>query len=202
MIIDNTRLPDWVEQGAQGGPVFSTQVNRTQGGQESTVVLWSQPLHVWDISYGITRDTFNDVRDFFYARMGRAYGFRFKDWSDYKITDGNIGTGDGADATWQIIKVYDDAVRPFSRKITRIVAGTLVVKVNGVTQTLTTDYTVNMNTGLITFTGGHIPAVGHAITVTCEFDVPVRFDQDELELDVTLQDVASIPSITVTEVRE
>lgn len=206
MIIDDVRLPVWVERGASGGPIFNTQINRTIGGQESSVVLWSYPLHRWDIGYGLTRegfgsDSFNDIRDFFYARRGRGYGFRFKDWSDYTITNGLIGTGDGSDATWQVVKVYADGVRPFSRKITRLVSG-IEVRVNGALKTLTTDYTVNLNTGVITFGGGDIPAMGEEIRVTCEFDVPVRFEKDDMEMEVLLADAASIPEIPVVEVRE
>lgn len=206
MIIDNVRLPDWIERGAMGGPVFNTQVNRTFGGHESSIILWQYPLHRFDIGYGISHsgdtDTFNDVRDFFYARRGRGYGFRFKDWSDYKIINGLIGIGDASDATWQIVKVYDDTVRSFSRRITRIVAGTLEVRVNGVLKVLTTDYTVNMDTGLITFGGSDIPGVGEEIRVTCEFDIPVRFEKDDLAMEVLLQEVSTIPEIPVIEVRE
>jgi uncharacterized protein (TIGR02217 family) len=64
------------------------------------------------------------------------------------------------------------------RIIRHIKSGTLVVKVDGVTKTLTTDYTVN-STGLITFVSA--PANDAVITVDGEFYVPVAFEGDVFE---------------------
>ena len=41
---------------------------------------------------------------------------------------------------------------------------------------------VDPATGIVTFLPGHLPAAGAAVTAGFEFDVPVRFDTDRLEI--------------------
>ena len=68
-------------------------------------------------------------------------------------------------------------------------------------QTPTTAYTVDPATGLVLFLAGHIPASGHAVTAGFEFDVPVRFDTDKLEIDIQGFRHGAIPSIPIVEIR-
>ena len=68
-------------------------------------------------------------------------------------------------------------------------------------QTPITDYTVDHTTGLVTFQPGHIPAAGAAITAGFEFDVPVRFDTDKLEINLQGFRHGAIPSIPIVEIR-
>lgn len=204
--IHEVRLPTDVERGAEFAPMFNTSIVELDGGAEQANINWTYPRFSGDISYGIQSITLlNTAIAFFYARRGRAYGFRFKDWADFTITDGTIGTGDGATAAFQIVKVYSDSVLPFSRKITRPITAGLVVKVDGVTKTLTTHYTVSATTGIVTFTMGNIPTLAQVITVTCEFDVPVRFDTDRIPLIVEHAagtGAAQIGKFPIIEVRE
>jgi uncharacterized protein (TIGR02217 family) len=181
--IESPRFPVDISYGSSGGPGFRTLVFSGHGSYEQRDIAWDVAKARYNVGYGI-RDTsdMNIVRAFFYEMRGRAIGFRYKDWSDYTLTDENIGTGDGADATWQIIKTYG-ATNPYVRTIKKIVAGTLSVKVNGSTVALgggSSQVSANLNTGILTFGASVIPALGHAITVTCEFDVPVRFDTDQM----------------------
>jgi len=79
------RLPDDVEQGAQGGPSFLTTVVAMGGGDEQRNAEWSAARLSWDIAYGIrTKDLFETTIAFFRARKGRLHGFRFRDWSDFE----------------------------------------------------------------------------------------------------------------------
>ena len=201
MAIDNVRLPVGVEKGAVGGPVFKTEIQESLSGKEQRVVQWDAARCEYDIGYAFrTKSELHDALKLYYARKGRAYPFRFKDWSDYQMTAQAIGTGDGSDATWQLIKTYTDGVNTYTRTIQLPVSGTLLVYVAAVLKTETTHYTVNYSTGLITFTGGNIPSGGQAITATCEFDVPVRFNSDNLKLAMELSDLGSMPSIELIEV--
>ncbi len=68
-------------------------------------------------------------------------------------------------------------------------------------QTPGTAYTVDHATGLVTFLAGHIPAAGAAITAGFEFDVPVRFDTDKLEINIQGFRHGAIPSIPIVEIR-
>lgn len=179
--IETPRFPDDIAYGSSGGPEFKTFIFEGQSGIEQRHQAWARHRHRYDVSYDIRdKDSMDTVRAFFYNVKGRATGFRFKDWSDYELTDENIGTGDGAETVFPITKTYTSGASTYVRRIFKPIASGLVVKVDGVTQTLTTDYTVNTTTGVITFTGGGTPGSGLAVTVTCEFDVPVRFDTDQL----------------------
>lgn len=130
----DVRLPPEVEEGASGGPGFNTSIVSAVSGNETRNVNWTAARGHWEVSYGIQdKADFNTVLAFFRARRGRGYGFRFKDWSDFQATDENIGTGNGVNADFQLKKTYEvSGPAPYVRNITRPVAGTPAIKVNGV----------------------------------------------------------------------
>jgi uncharacterized protein (TIGR02217 family) len=68
-----------------------------------------------------------EILDFFYARNGKAYGFRFKDWMDYQLVHESIAVGDGVTKTFQVIKVYEPNGFPFVRPIRKLNPGTITV---------------------------------------------------------------------------
>lgn len=203
-MVDNVRLPVGVEQGAVGGPRFRTTINVATSGKEQRIAEWDLARGEWDISYGIqTLEDLRDVIKLYYARMGRAFPFRFKDWSDYQATSQSIGTGDGTTAAFQLVKTYTDTVLTYSRTILLPVSGTLRMFVAGVekfTNVSPPEWTANYSTGVVTFAAGHIPTAGQAVTATFDFDVPVRFDDDHLKISLTTSVVGSIPPITISEV--
>lgn len=200
MSFHNVRLPVDVERGAKGGPGFNTTVTPLQSGKEQRNINWAQQRCMFDISYGIgSKQLYQDITKFFYIRRGKAYGFRFKAWDDYQITAGVIGTGDGAENEFQIVKVYSDAGGSYSRIIYKPVASTVQVFLNGVLQTLTTHYTLNADTGIITFVTP--PSNGVVVTVTCEFDVPVRFDTDTLMTTMQWVEAGGVQAIPLVELR-
>jgi uncharacterized protein (TIGR02217 family) len=211
------RLPPKVEEGMQGGPTYYNVIQEAISGVEQRVKVWAKCRGRWECSYPILdRDDstgdFRAVIALFRAHFGSLYPFPFKDWTDYELTNENIGTGDGSETEFQITKTYDPSQillgTPGSRTYVREIylpRSGLVVKVNGVTKTLTTgspaaDYSIS-STGLITFTSP--PTNGHAITVTGEFDVPVRFDIEQgepLPLRVNELNIAVIDTFTLREV--
>lgn len=196
MAFDNVKLPDDIERGAQGGPKFQTSIITLGTGREQRNADWSQQRCEFDVSYGIqSKADFVEVVRFYYARLGKARGFRFKDWTDFAAIDEQIAIGDGTTTQFQLIKNYTSVVT-YQRKITRPVNGTLIVKVDDVT----TAFTANYNTGVINIAPA--PAEDAVITATFEFDVPVRFDNDKLNLNVQTYDAASIGSIDIVELLE
>jgi uncharacterized protein (TIGR02217 family) len=177
---ESPRFPDTVSEGAIGGPVFNTHVYEGYSGVEQRGVAWRRPRHTYKIDFGIrTDDDMYDVREFFMSMKGRLTGFRYKDWSDFELSAETIGTGDGSTTEFQITKTYTSGALSFVRNIFKIVASTVTVTVNSVEVTEGVDYTVNYNTGVITFSVA--PTNTHAIAVTCEFDVPVRLDSEQME---------------------
>ena len=61
--------------------------------------------------------------------------------------------------------------------------------------------TVDPTSGVVTFLAGHIPAAGAAITAGFLFDVPVRFDTDYLEVDLSAFAAGAIPKIPLVEIK-
>ena len=200
-MIDNVRLPVEVEQGATGGPRFSTSIQTALSGIEQRIAEWDIARCEYDVGYAVRGKTslLSEVIKLWRDRRGSAYPFRFKDWSDFQATNVAIGTGNGSLASFQLVKVYS-VIFETIRAIQLPVSGTVQIKVAGVTKTETTHYTVDYSTGLITFTTGNIPAAAQAITATFEFDVPVRFTEDALKVSMTMDDFGDIGSIPLIEV--
>ena len=209
MAFHNTQLPSDVERGAQGGPRFKTSILILGGGLEKRNIDWATTRGEWDISYGIESKTdFTDVIDFFYARQGRANSFRFKDWSDFEITAATMFTTDSSTTTFQMFKRYSSGGIDFDRDITKPLASGWVVTVNAVGQTVVydtspaaTEVAINSLTGVVTLGSTHAATTGQAVVLTGEFDVPVRFDTDALDVNVQLCDVGSLPQINIVEVK-
>lgn len=161
MSFQEIRLPEDVERGAQGGPGFNTTVITLSSGYEKRNKNWSKIRGKWDISYGITHKTLlQGVIDMFYAVNGMGDGFRFKDWSDFQIgntTTGDsstkqaIATGDHLAQTFQVFKKYTKGSATFNRTITKLVSGKFRLFVDSTEKTETTHYTVNYNSGVVTF---------------------------------------------------
>ncbi len=138
--VDATRLPDYIERGARGGPKFDTTINSALSGVEQRVANRVLSRGEWQIGYGLrTAGDWKPVLALHYAQRGSLYGFTFRDWSDYCVTDGSIGTGDGANKVFPLVKVYDVGVRQYVRAITLPDTTTLVVNVSG---TPTTAFTI------------------------------------------------------------
>jgi uncharacterized protein (TIGR02217 family) len=124
--------------------------------------------------------------------MGPARGFRLRDPFDYDAKDQVIGTGDGQTARFQLIKSYGDTVR----RITRPVAGTVALKLNGVA---TSAFTLGAG-GVVTLDVA--PAAGVKVTASFLFDVPVRFAEDQLRVSRATFLAGAAASVPLVEIRE
>ncbi|SHF32398.1 TIGR02217 family protein [Ruegeria intermedia] len=207
MAFHEVRFPDDISRGARGGPERRTQIVELASGDEERNASWANSRRRYDVAYGIRRaDDLAAVVAFFEARNGRLYGFRFKDWADWKsclpsqtpaATDQLIGTGDGTTTDFQLVKAYASGTQTWNRAITKPVAGSVTVAIDGVEQA--TGWSIDTTTGLVTFNAA--PASGVSITAGFEFDVPVRFDTDTLDVTLDLERLGSITSIPLLEIR-
>jgi uncharacterized protein (TIGR02217 family) len=194
-----------------GGPERRTDVVLLGSGREERNARWAHSRRRYDAGYGVkTFDALSQVVSFFEERRGRLYGFRWRDRLDHSsaapaaavtATDQAIGTGDGVTAAFQLAKTYGGAFSPYQRPIVKPVAGSVQVAVDGVTMAEGTAFTVDTTTGIVAFQAGHVPGSGTAVTAGFLFDVPVRFDTDYLEVDLSAFAAGAIPRIPLIEIR-
>jgi len=207
MAFHEVRFPDNISRGARGGPERRTQIVELASGDEERNASWADSRRRYDVAYGIRRaDDLASVVAFFEARNGRLHGFRYKDWADYKSglpsqpitpTDQQIGTGNGSLKTFQLAKRYISGAQSWTRTIAKPVAGTVRVALGMVEQM--SGWAVDTSTGVVTFTTA--PANGVIIRAGFEFDVPVRFDTDVLDVTLDIERLGSITSIPLLEIR-
>lgn len=197
MPFHSIRFPLDVALGARGGPERATDIVTLASGREERNSRWAHARRRYNAGYGIkSRADMQAVLAFFEERRGRFHSFLWRDGLDHAATDEAIGTGDGTTVSFQLTKRYGASFDPYLRPITKPVAGTVVVKVDGVE----TAIEVDALTGIVTFAVA--PEEGAAISASFEFDVPVRFDTDRLDVELSSFDAAEAPVIPLIEVRE
>lgn len=107
MTFHEIQFPPDIAYGAEGGPQYATTVVATASGFEQRNASWAAARGCWNVASGLKKQSQLDALiAFFRARKGRAYGFRFKDWTDYKATGQALGTGDGTNKSFQLVKTY------------------------------------------------------------------------------------------------
>ncbi|HZT26079.1 MAG TPA: DUF2460 domain-containing protein [Pseudolabrys sp.] len=197
--------------GSAGGPQRRTDVVVLGSGAEERNARWAHSRRRYDAGYGVkTFEALSQVVAFFEERRGRLYGFRWRDRLDNSSaapdaatspSDQVIGIGDGTTATFALSKSYGSVYSPYRRPIAKPVAGSVRVAVAGMEVAEGTAFAVDPTTGLVTFLPGHIPDAGEAVTAGFLFDVPVRFDTDYLEVDLSAFAAGAIPKIPLVEIR-
>ena len=192
--IDEVRLPEDISRDARRSPDWSTVVVRTRSGFEQRVSELSDPIHTYDIAYGVrTVAQYQALLDFWYARAGQARGFRFKDWGDYTVaTTATQNTVQLTTTTFQLARARTSGAVTYTRTIYKPVSGTVRMW-NGITE-ITSGFTVATTTGIVTFS----VAPGFVPQWSGDFDVPVRFAQDRLPTihhDVAYFEIDSVPLV-------
>lgn len=201
-------FPLAVALGATGGPERRTEVVTLTSGREIRNARWADSRRRYDAASGVkTLADLAAVVAFFEERRGRLYGFRFRDRLDDRSgaagaeptpLDQFIGTGDGATRNFQLTKTYGAAFAPYVRAIEKPVAASVRIAVAG-GELAAEEFSVAADAGLVTLAAA--PAVGAAVTAGFLFDVPVRFDTDQLTASLDHFAAGSIPSIPLIEVR-
>jgi uncharacterized protein (TIGR02217 family) len=201
------QFPPEISYGSTGGPRRKTQIVTLKSGFEQRNSSWLHSRRSYDAGMGARNiDDLDAVISFWEARQGQLYGFRWKDWADYKSclpranptnADQIIGTGTGALTTFQLVKRYSSGGQEYARPIRKPVAGTLLVSLNNVNQP--SGWTIDATTGILTFAVA--PGNGVVIKAGYEFDVPVRFDEEEIQISIEGFNAGAVPSIKIMEIR-
>ncbi|MEO1694764.1 MAG: DUF2460 domain-containing protein [Pseudomonadota bacterium] len=211
MSFHDIRFPTAISLGCTGGPERRTDVVVLGSGHEERNARWADSRRRYNAGYGVkTLDDLHDVIAFFEARRGKLYGFRWRDPMDWKsgppeqsvtASDVELGIGDAATDTFELTKPYGSGGYTWTRVITKPVLSTLQVAVDGVLQNHGADYDFDPAIASVVFSASAVPAIGAVVTAGFAFDVPVRFDTDRLEVNVSGFHSGSIPNIPIVEVR-
>ena len=209
MAFHEVRFPPKLSFGSVGGPERRTEIVSLTNGFEERNTPWAHSRRRYDAGLGLrSLDDVAELIDFFEARMGQLHGFRWKDWADHKSgrpslapapQDQPIGTGNGVQTAFQLVKVYRSGPSSYARPILKPVLGTVVAAVAGDLKREQVDFEVDYASGIITF--HEPPGDAGAVTAGFEFDVPVRFDADRIEVSVASFQAGHMPDVPVVEVR-
>ena len=209
MAFHEVRFPANLSFGSIGGPERRTEVVALTNGFEERNTPWAEARRRYDA--GVSLRSLDDIEDliaFFEARQGQLHEFRWKDWADFKscrssqtvrYDDQLIAVGDGAKVGFQLTKTYASGPSSQIRRVTKPVAGTVRMGLQGDEVQEGVHFDVDWQTGIVTFASA--PAAGEQVTAGFEFDVPVRFDTDKIQVSVASFQAGDVPHVPVVEVR-
>lgn len=177
--------------------MWRTNIIVIDSGAEIRNQQWSYPRHEYDVAYGVKEKyQLENLISFFQVMAGQAIGFRYKDHSDFKSCQYSTGTINSSDCVLttasnttavQIYKTYTQGSYVRSRKILKPTTNVLV-SVNG-TNLTTSQFAVDTTNGIINISTGY--STGVVIKAGFEFDVPVRFNTDSLNVNLEDYQVGS-----------
>ena len=210
MAFHDIRFPANLSFGSVGGPERRTEIVTLANGFEERNTPWAHSRRRYDAGLGLrSLSDLETLVAFFEARMGQLHGFRWKDWGDYSSAvagkdvsamDQDIAVGDGKTVEFRLCKTYRSGPASYSRPISKPVSGSVRVALAGDTVRQGVDWALDGTSGVITFKAP--PAAGVVISAGYEFDVPVRFDTDRIQISIANFRAGEVPNVPVIEVRE
>ncbi|VXB69897.1 Glycoside hydrolase family 24 [Brevundimonas sp. G8] len=202
MAFHEVRLPARLAFGSTGGVERRTEITTLASGFERRSTPWSLGRRRYLIGANLrSLDDMAELVAFFEARRGRLYGFRFKDFADFKscapggtVSAGDqvLGVGDGTRTAFDLVKRYGDVERPIAKPV----AGSVRAAVGGVE---VADFMVDAGTGVVTM--ANAPGAGVVVTAGFQFDTPVRFDSDRIETTLESFEAGRMAAVPLIEVR-
>lgn len=205
MAFHEVRLPARLAFGSTGGVERRTEVVTLASGWERRSTPWALGRRRYLIGANLrSLDDMAALTAFFEARRGRLYGFRFRDFADFKscapggevaATDQALGAGDGVRRTFQLVKRYGDPVGGVGRPIRKPVEGSVRVAAGGVE----VGFALDATTGEVTLETA--PGVGAVVSAGFVFDTPVRFDTDRIEATLESFGAGRMAAVPLIEVR-
>ncbi len=209
MAFHDVRFPSKLSFGATGGPERRTEIVTLSNGFEERNAPWQHSRRRYDAGVGLR--SLADLElliAFFEERRGQLHGFRWKDWADYRsgpadrapgMLDQLIGTGDGERVRFELSKTYGTGETAYRRPISKPVHDTVRVALDGVAMEPGSGFEIRHDSGEVLFETP--PSPGAIVTAGYEFDVPVRFDMDRIDVSLDTFNAGQVPSIPVVEVR-
>ena len=181
-------FPRNISYKAVGGPGFSTVVNAGFSGQEQRNQNWQFARAKYTISlqtpsasqFTGTRQQFIDLlQAFFLAVAGKANGFRLYDHKDNTFTsEALVSLGGGS---YQLVKRYVSGPNTYIRTISKPI-GSPAVDYTGAA--LANSVTFSGGSGTVNYETGIVTGVSGTPLASGQFHFPVRFDTDDLGIQI------------------
>ncbi len=209
MAFHELRFPTDLSFGALGGPERRTEIVTLSNGFEERNTPWHHSRRRYDAGMGVRSMADLEVLiAFFEARAGQLHSFRWKDWSDFRSAKGQnpitpedqvIAIGDGERRDFQLAKEYRSGAQSYLRPLKKPVHGTVRLAVAGAEMHEGIDWSIDETTGIVTFVSA--PETDAPVTAGYEFDVPVRFDTDAIQIAMSRFNAGEVPDVPGGEVR-
>jgi uncharacterized protein (TIGR02217 family) len=193
-------FPDSVAFNSVNSLYFDTNIVKSKNNTEQRSNNLDMPLLNFKLSTPLrNKKEIDEITALFRIVKGKLNGFRFRDWLDYKVENQIIGIGDGENCVFQIKKTYLLKNYFVIRNIVKPTPNTASVFLNQVECNNSTQ-SIDYARGLARFVTP--PAEGDAIMVNCEFDIPVRFKSDFLNIILTGRDLFEINDLELVEIKD
>ena len=161
-------------------PVWKSLVQQAVSGRKVAAGLVKYPLYRYSLEHELLRSTtaapeLQTFLGFFNQVSGRAITWLYLDPDDSSVTGQVLGTGDGETQVFYTVRTLGGFTEPV--QYIKTLSGTLVY-LNGVLQSA---YTLDLTTGMITFTTA--PGVGVVVSADFSWRWECRFLEDETEFE-------------------
>lgn len=220
MFLDDMIFPAVVSMGEFEGDIERLSVAATnQGGFRQTILVWDRSLRTYQAGLVVRPlSQWTEIERFWESCDGNVHQFRLQDPYGYQCalgegylwsidTNGNpvgpVGIGNSG-AAYRLFRQIGNPLHPRYREIQKPF-GTIVIKKNGANAAGGT-YTLDMNTGIVTFSAGNFPASTDALTWYGPYHTPAQFLDTTLKRAVKQKQqggelLVSTPSIAIVEAR-
>jgi uncharacterized protein (TIGR02217 family) len=179
-----------------GGPQFITNIQTAKNGNEVRLNYCTYPRIKYDISYGIkTKEDMDHIISFFRICQGKLHAFRFKDLSDYKIENQIIGIADGETKSFKAFKEYKIGEYIMKRNIAKLIPDKTIIYIDDEIQDKSL---YSISEGEIIFTS--FPKKDSIVKITSEFEIIMRFDNDNITTNLNQYGVYNIQNISLIEI--
>ena len=171
------RLLDSVSYGTVYGESFKTEVKVMRNKSESRNIQWSESQGIYTLVFdALLEEDRAKVMKVFRTCRGMGIGFRLKNLVDYRAKNDTLGVMTDNTQSFQLKITSSSGVYTTEKTIRKPVVGSVKVFADGVEVAALIDYTK----GIITVNA----AIGSTISWSGEYDIPVRFDNDDIHWSV------------------
>jgi uncharacterized protein (TIGR02217 family) len=181
--------------------LFATRTQKSVSGRELRISDQLYPIWEWTLVFPLLRDR-NDTRGgpgigsgydelrtlagFFAARRGAFQPFLYLEPSDSAATNEYLGTSDGANLSYQLVRTLGGFTEPVTAPLT------VTMKDNGLTIP-SGNYTVDYATGIVSF--GTARPAGHIITADIAYYFRCRFVDDTFEFENSMYQLHEVKQL-------